>query len=83
MFKLKHTAWWVAMACALPAQAAMNIQPDPQNPGGYLVAKADIAAAEQAKTANPMYAIWSNALATRANAIVDAIEPGLATNLIT
>ncbi|EGQ7943928.1 chitinase [Vibrio cholerae] len=80
MFKLKHTAWWVAMACALPAQAAMNIQPDPQNPGGYVVAKADIAAAEQAKTANPMYAIWSNALATRANAIVDAIEPGLATN---
>ncbi|TNI07180.1 carbohydrate-binding protein, partial [Aeromonas salmonicida] len=76
MIKPSRCAWLVAAACTLPAYA-MNIQPDPQNPGGYLVSSADIKAAEQGKTANPMYATWSRALATRPNTVVDAIEPGL------
>ncbi|QLH66934.1 chitinase [Aeromonas veronii] len=84
MFKPKRCAWLIAAACALPSyaamSAAMNIQPDPQNAGGYVIAAPDLAAMEKAKTANPMYAIWAKALATRSNKIVDAIEPGLASN---
>ena len=84
MFKPKRCAWLIAAACALPSYSAMsatmNIQPDPQNPGGYVIAASDVAAVEKAKTANPMYAIWAKALATRSNKIVDAIEPGLASN---
>ncbi|WP_237668454.1 chitinase, partial [Vibrio sp. V37_P2S8PM304] len=67
-------------AIAASSHAAMNIQPDPENPNGYVVARADITAAEQAKTADPMYATWAKALETRANTIVEAIEPGLASN---
>ncbi|MGL5282155.1 MAG: chitinase, partial [Plesiomonas shigelloides] len=80
MFRLTRAAVLVASVCSLPALAAMNIQPDPQTPGGYVIATADINAAEQQKTANPMYAIWAQSLATRPNTIVDAIEPGLASN---
>ncbi|HHQ4660084.1 TPA: carbohydrate-binding protein, partial [Aeromonas veronii] len=69
MFKPKRCAWLIAAACALPSyaamSAAMNIQPDPQNAGGYVIAAPDLAAMEKAKTANPMYAIWAKALATR------------------
>ncbi|WP_447834530.1 chitinase [Aeromonas veronii] len=84
MLKPKRCAWLIAAACALPSYAAMsatmNIQPDPQNAGGYVIAAPDLTAVEKAKTANPMYAIWAKALATRSNKIVDAIEPGLASN---
>ncbi|MGL5672566.1 MAG: chitinase [Plesiomonas shigelloides] len=80
MFRLTRAAVLVASVCSLPALAAMNIQPDPQTPGGYVIATADINAVEQQKTANPMYAIWAQSLATRPNTIVDAIEPGLASN---
>lgn len=80
MFRLTHATMLVASAFSLPVCAAMNIQPDPQNAGGYVIASADIKAVEQQKTANPMYAIWAKSLETRPNAIVDAIEPGLATN---
>ncbi len=60
--------------------ADMNIQPDPENTAGYVVARADIDAAEQAKTSDPMYDTWAKALQTRSNSIVEAIEPGLASN---
>ncbi|WP_440057042.1 chitinase (plasmid) [Pseudoalteromonas sp. T1lg65] len=60
--------------------AAMNPQPDPENPGGYVVAQAEIDAARDAKTADTMYAAWAKALETTDNAIVEAIAPGLAAN---
>lgn len=62
------------------AFAAMNIQPDPTNPNGYIIARADIQAVEKSQTSDPMYAIWSKALETRPNTIVEAIQPGLTTN---
>ncbi len=80
MFKPKHSAWLVAAACALPSYAAMNIQPDPQNAGGYVIAASELAVVEKSKTANPMYGVWSKALATRPNNIVDAIMPRAASN---
>ncbi|KQH89338.1 chitinase [Vibrio fluvialis] len=61
-------------------QASMTIEPDPNNPNGYLVSRVELNAAEQAKTANPMYAIWAKALQTQPNSVVEAIEPGLALN---
>ncbi|WP_336989394.1 chitinase, partial [Aeromonas hydrophila] len=79
MFKPTHCAWLVAAACALPSYA-MNIQPDPQNAGGYIISAPDLAAVEKTKTANPMYGIWAKALATRPNTIVDAIKPRAASN---
>lgn len=80
MLRRRYCACLVAAMFAAPGYSAMNIQPDPQNPGGYLISAADVKAVEQQKTANPMYAIWSKALATRPNTVVDAIEPGLASN---
>ncbi len=69
-----------ALSMSSSAWAAMNIQPDPQNPTGYVVSRSDITAAEQQKTSNPMYGIWSQALRTAPNTVVDAIDAGLATN---
>jgi chitodextrinase len=68
-----------ALCTSLPIKA-IEPQPDPDNPNGYILAKADISATEQAKTLNPMYAIWSKALTTSSNALVDAISPNLNTN---
>lgn len=65
---------------ATNSQPTMNIQPDPQNPTGYLVSRADLAAVEQSKASDPMYAIWSQALQTRSNTIVEAIEPSSPSN---
>nr|WP_086937525.1 chitinase [Thaumasiovibrio occultus] len=79
MLKLSQAAMLVG--CTLAANAfAMNIQPDPDNAAGYVVAKSDIVAAEAAKTSDPMYDIWAAALQTRPNTVVEAILPGLATN---
>ncbi|MCG6215459.1 carbohydrate-binding protein, partial [Vibrio furnissii] len=61
-------------------QASMTIESDPENPSGYLVSRAELHAAEQSKTADPMYAIWAQALQTRTNQEVEAIEPGLTSN---
>ncbi|MGY5581995.1 chitinase [Vibrio cincinnatiensis] len=80
MFKRKVAAWLVGMAYVFPAFSSMNIQPDPQVVNGYLLSRADLQAVEKAKTANPMYEIWAQALRTTSNLIVEAIEPGLATN---
>ncbi|EPF2957621.1 chitinase [Vibrio alginolyticus] len=80
MFALKHLP--LALSCVLAAQvnASMNIQPDPQNPNGYVIARGDVQAVEQSKTSDPMYAIWSQALETRPNSVVEAIVPGATTN---
>jgi chitodextrinase len=59
---------------------AMNPQPDPENPIGYIVSKAEVKSAEDTKTPNPMYDVWAKALETRSNAVVEAIEPGLLSN---
>ncbi|MGL0937149.1 chitinase [Vibrio vulnificus] len=78
--KISHLSVLIGCTLAAGAQAAMNIQPDPQNPNGYVVSRVDLQAAEQAQTSNPMYAIWSKALETRSNTIVEAIAPGAASN---
>ncbi|MCU8333405.1 chitinase [Vibrio vulnificus] len=78
--KISHLSVLIGCTLAAGAQAAMNIQPDPQNPNGYVVSRVDLQAAEQAQTADPMYAIWSKALETRSNTIVEAIAPGAASN---
>ena len=80
MLKIKYLA--TVLSCTLAAQsyASLNIQPDPKNPNGYLIEKSALQAAEQVKTSDPMYAIWSQALQTRSNTIVEAIEPGLSSN---
>ncbi|MDN3683741.1 hypothetical protein QW180_05125 [Vibrio sinaloensis] len=46
------------------AWASPNIQPDPQNPTGYVVSRADIQAAEQQKNGRPHV---SNLVASPAN----------------
>ncbi|GAL04080.1 chitinase [Photobacterium aphoticum] len=79
MLKMKHLA--VLVGCTLATSSfAMDIQPDPENPGGYVIPRADIEAAEKAKTNDPMYAVWAKALETLDNAKVEAIQPGLASN---
>ncbi|EPR5024766.1 chitinase [Vibrio fluvialis] len=75
--KLTLIAGCLFTACG---QASMTIEPDPNNPNGYLVSRVELNAAKQAKTANPMYAIWAKALQTQPNSVVEAIEPGLASN---
>ncbi|GAP76230.1 chitinase [Pseudoalteromonas sp. SW0106-04] len=67
-------------AAVSTAAHAINVQPDPHNPEGYVVAKADVEAMAAAKTADPMYQVWAQALRTRDNAVVEAIVPGSATN---
>ena len=69
-----------AVICTSLPLSAIEIQLDPDNPNGYLISQADIKATEQAKTANPMYAIWSQALRTEKNTIVEKISPNLITN---
>lgn len=80
MKKVSYLAAAVSLAAMSSSWAMTNIQPDPQNPNGYVVARADIQAAEQAQTSDPMYQIWSQALTTAPNSVVEAIEPNLATN---
>ena len=58
----------------------MNIQPDPLNPTGYVIKRSDIEKVEQAKASSPMYQVWSQALRTAPNSIVEAISPGLNSN---
>ncbi|NSY33667.1 carbohydrate-binding protein [Pseudoalteromonas sp. JC28] len=70
----------VSLAITASQVMAMSPQPDPQNPNGYIVSRIELKNAESAKTNNPMYAIWSKALETRDNTVVEAISPGLASN---
>jgi len=79
MLKLKLLS--TLIGCSIAASSfAMTPQPDPLNPTGYVISAAEVKAAEEAKTADPMYKVWAKALATRPNSIVEAIEPGLASN---
>lgn len=80
MFKLKHLAIVIGAFSSAHAMAEMNIQPNPTNPIGYVVSKADILASEQAKTSDPMYDTWAKALQTRLNSVVEAIVPGSSSN---
>ncbi|WP_072054572.1 chitinase [Aliivibrio fischeri] len=69
------------LACSFAANSfTMNPQPDPDNPTGYVVSKAEIKAAEDAKTLDPMYDVWAKALETRPNSVVEAIDAGVPTN---
>ncbi|WP_407332758.1 chitinase [Enterovibrio sp. 27052020O] len=80
---MKHTALFTALlgtSFMAHTALAMTPQPDPDNAAGYIVSQSEIAAAEAAQTSDPMYAIWSKALETRPNAIVEAIDEGFATN---
>ena len=79
MFKLAVLP--TLLACSFAANSfTMNPQPDPENPTGYVVSKAEIKAAEDAKTLDPMYDVWAKALETLPNTAVEAIDPGVATN---
>lgn len=75
---------WFLAAMFLPAVShaniVMNPQVDPENPNGYIVSRAEIQAAENTLTSDPMYKVWATALATRDNTIVDAISSGLSSN---
>ncbi|GAL22556.1 chitinase [Vibrio maritimus] len=64
---------------SLPA-LAVNPQPDPTNPTGYVLLRSEVQASAAAQTSDPMYAVWANALSTAPNTIVDAIDEGLASN---
>ncbi|KPV95145.1 Chitinase class I [Pseudoalteromonas sp. P1-9] len=80
---MKRTQLALALNLALLtplATHALNVQPDPQNPNGYVLLKSEVATAAQTKTANPMYAIWSDALRTADNTLVEAILPNAASN---
>jgi chitodextrinase len=79
MFKLKYI---ISLICygVVTTSYAVNVQPDPDNPNGYLVARSELQSAEQLKTTDPMYKAWSKALETRPNSIVDAITIGAANN---
>ena len=79
--KIRSYVTALAMLTAAPAAwSALNIQPDPLNPTGYVISRADVEAAEQRKASDPMYQIWSQALRTAPNTLVEAIEPGSVTN---
>ena len=79
MFKLALLP--TLLACSFAANSiTMTPQTDPLNPTGYVVSKAEIKAAEDAKTLDPMYDVWAKALETRPNTVVDLIDVGSATN---
>ncbi|MGR5230238.1 chitinase [Photobacterium damselae] len=82
MSKLRPIACVISSALILGSLStqALTIEPDPENPGGYIIPKADIQAAEESKTADPMYAVWARALQTTSNNVVEAILPGLDSN---
>lgn len=80
MYALKHLPAVLSFALAAQAHSSINIQPDPQNPNGYVISRADVEAAEQQKTSDPMYQVWSQALRTAPNSLVEGIEPGRVSN---
>lgn len=80
---MKQTALLTAlMGASFMAQGAvtMNPQPDPENPGGYVLLRSEVQAAEAAKKNDPMYDVWAKALETLPNDVVNGIDEGLATN---
>ncbi|BBN83743.1 chitinase [Pseudoalteromonas sp. A25] len=79
MFKLTPMVVALNLA-AISSVSAMTIEPDPQNPGGYLISKEELQDTVAAKTSDPMYATWAKALETRSNTVVEAILPGRSDN---
>jgi chitodextrinase len=76
-----HSLKLLALQVGLIASAnALTIVDDPNNPNGYLLSRAEINAARDAKASDPMYQIWAKALETRDNSIVEAITPNNANN---
>ena len=76
-----HSLKLLALQVGLIASAnALTIVDDPNNPNGYLLSRAEINAARDAKASDPMYQIWAKALETRDNSIVEAITPSNANN---
>ena len=79
MNKLKILS--VLIGSSLSASSlAIVPQIDPDNPNGYIVSRVQLNESRDLKTADPMYAIWAKALATRPNTIVKAIAPNLPGN---
>ena len=79
MAKISQLALLIAGLSATSSYA-MNPQPDPENPGGYIIERAEITAAEDTRTLDPMYDVWAKALETRPNTEVEAIYPDAASN---
>ncbi|CZF78018.1 putative bifunctional chitinase/lysozyme precursor [Grimontia celer] len=80
---MKHSALFTALfGASFLAHSAVTMDPvqDPDNPNGFVVSQSEIQAAEDALTLDPMYDIWSQALRTQPNSVVNAIVPGAATN---
>ena len=76
-----HSLKLLALQVGLIASAnALTIVDDPNNPNGYLLSRAEINTARDAKASDPMYQIWAKALETRDNSIVEAITPNNANN---
>ena len=76
-----HSIKLLALQVALIASAnALTIVDDPNNPNGYLLSRAELNAARDAKASYPMYQNWAKALETRDNSIVEAITPNNASN---
>ena len=76
-----HSIKLLALQVALIASAnALTIVDDPNNPNGYLLSRAELNAARDAKASDPMYQTWAKALETRDNSIVEAITPNNASN---
>ncbi|GAA0351432.1 chitinase [Bowmanella denitrificans] len=73
---------WLISVLVMSSSGALAIhpQPDPDNPGGYLLDRGEVQATEAALTANPMYALWADALQTRSNVLVEAIVPDASSN---
>lgn len=53
MKKVSYLAAAVSLAAMSSSWAMTNIQPDPQNPNGYVVARADIQAARTSTNFRP------------------------------
>ncbi|MBE1275071.1 chitinase [Enterovibrio baiacu] len=80
---MKRTALFTALCGAsfmANSAISMNPQTDPNDVNGFVVSASEMAAAEAAQTSDPMYAIWSKALETTSNTVVEAIDEGLASN---
>ncbi len=79
MAKLSNIALFVGSIFSANA-LAMSVQPDPLDPSGYVISKAEVQAVAAAKTADPMYAKWAQDLQTIPNHIVDLIRPNALSN---
>ena len=69
------------ICCGISASSlAIDVVEDPDNLNGFVVSRAQLNEARDAKTSDAMYAIWAKALETRDNTIVDVIDSNLPGN---